>query len=58
MIFNLESKQAERIKILDVECNITSINYGPYDNGHILIGLENGSLLAFDYLTLERLESV
>ena len=58
MVFNLEHSQAEIIKILDVESEITCINYGPYDNGHILVGLDDGNLLAFDFLTLERLESV
>lgn len=41
-----------------MEAEITCINYGPYDNGHILVGLSDGKLIAFDYLTLERLESV
>jgi WD40 repeat protein len=58
MIYSLESSQAEIIKIIDVEAEITCINYGPYDNGHILVGLSDGRLIAFDYLTLERLESV
>lgn len=58
MIFNLENNQAEVIKIIDVDAEITCINYGPYDNGHILVGLSDGKLIAFDYLTLERLESV
>lgn len=58
MIYNLEESQAKVIKIIDVESEITCINYGPYDNGHILVGLSDGKLIAFDYLTLERLESV
>jgi hypothetical protein len=58
MNFNLETNQAEIIKIIDIEADITCINYGPYDNGHILVGLSDGKLVAFDYLTLERLETV
>lgn len=27
---------------------ITSLNYGPYDNGHMLLGLDSGHLLAYD----------
>lgn len=46
------------IKIIDVESEITCINYGPYDNGHILVGFSDGKLIAFDYLSLKRLESV
>jgi hypothetical protein len=34
---------------------ITSIGYGPYDNGHILAGLSNGILLAFDTINLDKL---
>ena len=58
MVYSLETTQAEIIKIIDVEASITCINYGPYDNGHVLVGLSDGRLIAFDYLTLERLESV
>ena len=46
------------IKILDIQCDVTCVNYGPYDNGHILLGLSDGTLIAFDFITLERLESV
>lgn len=59
MVFNLELSEAEIIKVIDVEnCEITCINYGPYDNGHILIGMSDGRLIAFDFSTLERLENV
>jgi hypothetical protein len=58
MVYNLDKREAEIIKILEIECDITCINYGPYDNGHILLGLADGRLLAFDFITLERLESV
>lgn len=37
------------------ECMITCINYGPYDNGHILIGMSNGTLLAFDSVSMNKL---
>ena len=58
MTYNMELSQAEVIKVTDVEADFTCINYGPYDNGHILVGCSDGRLLAFDFLTLERLESV
>ena len=32
---------------------ITTIEFGPYDNGYILIGLETGQLLAYDFTGLE-----
>jgi hypothetical protein len=27
---------------------ITALNYGPYDNGYLLLGLANGCLMGFD----------
>jgi hypothetical protein len=34
---------------------ITSINYGPFDNGHILVGLDNGILIAFSSIDMVKL---
>lgn len=36
-------------QIQDVK-QITSVNYGPFDNGYLLLGLETGSLLAYDVI--------
>ena len=59
MTFNLENGDAEVIKVIDInDADITAVNFGPFDNGHILLGLNDGRLLAFDYLTLDRLETV
>lgn len=58
MVFNLEIGAAEIIKIIDLADDITCINFGPYDNGHILVGLSDGKMIAFDFNTLERLETV
>ena len=33
---------------------ITSIEYGPYDNGYVLLGMQSGRLLVYDPVTLER----
>jgi len=32
-----------------------SLKYGPYDNGHIMVGLSNGYVLAFSSLDLTKL---
>lgn len=37
--FNLETVSADVIKVLSIDDKITSLNFGPYDNGYILIGL-------------------
>ena len=34
------------------------MNYGPYDNGHIILGLSNGQIVAYDFINLKRLEQV
>lgn len=47
---------AETIRILGGEegKKITALHYGPYDNGYVLVGLNNGKLLVFDPVTLDR----
>ena len=35
---NLEDQTADVIKILSIDDKITRINFGPYDNGYLLIG--------------------
>jgi predicted proteasome-type protease len=32
--------------------------YGPYDNGHILVGLSTGDFFAFDSLNLQKLFNI
>ena len=34
---------------------ISALAYGPYDNGHVLVGTTTGDFLAFDSLTLNKL---
>lgn len=55
---NLEDETAETIKILSIEQKITAINYGPYDNGYLLLGIESGQLWVFDVITLNRIQSL
>jgi WD40 repeat protein len=42
MKMNLEKSQADVIKILSVDDKITHVNYGPYDNGYFLVGMNSG----------------
>jgi hypothetical protein len=37
---------------------ISALQYGPYDNGHILVGLTTGDFFAFDSITLRKLCNV
>lgn len=37
---------------------ISAMAYGPYDNGHILVGLTTGDFFAFDSISLRKLCNV
>ena len=59
MILNLASLEVEKLKVLSFidSQDINCVSYGPFDNGHILLGLSDGWLLAYEYPSLERVES-
>lgn len=44
-----------RTKSNQIKDEISTMAYGPYDNGYLLLGMKSGSLLIFDPLTLEKL---
>ena len=59
MVFNLVTQEIEKLKVLTFLTPDTAINcleYGPFDNGHILLGLSNGWLLAYEFPSLERID--
>ena len=58
MIFDRIQKDLSVIRAFKTQHEITSLNYGPYDNGHILIGMESGSLIAFSTSSLEKLYQI
>lgn len=35
---------------------ITALEFGPYDNGYVLVGLSTGKLLVYDPTTLDRVK--
>ena len=37
---------------------ISCLIYGPYDNGHVLVGLTTGDFFAFDSMQLTKLVNV
>lgn len=51
---NLETNSADVIKVLSIEDKITQVNFGPYDNGYVLVGLESGQLIVFDMVHLDK----
>ena len=38
--------------------HISAVSYGPYDNGHILVGTTTGDFFAFDSMRLEKICNV
>ena len=58
MLFDRVSQQQSIIKVFKSRGLITSLQYGPYDNGHVLVGTSTGDFLAFDSLTLRKLCNV
>ena len=46
------------IKVIggEEEDMVTAIEFGPYDNGYILAGMQSGRLLVYDPVTLERVK--
>jgi len=60
MVFNLIDMEVEKFKILAFlpsDVTVTCVAYGPFDNGHILLGMSDGWLLAYEYPSLNRLDS-
>ena len=37
---------------------VSSLAYGPYDNGHVLIGMTTGDFIAFDSMQLCKIVNV
>jgi hypothetical protein len=56
MIFNMKDEKAELVKILDTHCEVSAVAWGPFDNGHVLLGLADGQLLAYDFPSLQLVE--
>jgi len=38
---------------VESEAEITAVNYGPYDNGPAMIGLSDGTVIIYDYYSLD-----
>ena len=48
----------ECLKTLQPKNSITSVGYGPYDNGYLQLGLSTGTLLILDPSTLDKLSQL
>ena len=57
--FSFFKKSSEPSKASTSSLEITALNYGPYDNGHIVLGFSNGAILilnSFDLSSMFRLQ--
>jgi hypothetical protein len=54
--FQYESSQLQSyIKNCTAEIEITAINFGPYDNGHVIIGLNIGAIFVLNSYDLSSM---
>lgn len=53
--YNIYKSVITTAAIIKTSSPISCINYGPYDNGPVMVGLNNGDIIAFKYDTLEIL---
>jgi len=56
-IFNLNDLLVSKACILSNNEAVTAINYGPYDNGHVMVGFKDGTLMTIDYSTLKVIDT-
>ena len=55
MIYDCEQQQKSVVKLFKSRGLITCCHFGPYDNGHILVGTSTGDFLDLDSVTLKKL---
>lgn len=55
MLYDREVATKSIAKLFKSRGYITCVHFGPYDNGHILIGTSTGDFFAFDTLELKKL---
>jgi hypothetical protein len=55
MLYDREVTTKSITKLFKSRGYITCVHFGPYDNGHILLGTSTGDFFAFDTLELKKL---
>eukprot|EP00347_Sterkiella_histriomuscorum_P023093 403335977 len=53
MVLNLQTLQIEQMKYFSLKPKVSCIQWGPYDNGYILMGFTSGMLLSLEYPSLK-----
>lgn len=55
MIYDRIINKPSAVQFIHPYYEITCVKFGPYDNGHIIVGLSNGIVLVFDSINLTKL---
>ena len=56
LLYSTKDNKITNIKMLKTGSpKITCLEYGPYDNGHILVGLSNGTIIVYNSFDLSRM---
>lgn len=55
MVYDREKPVRSVTKLFKSKGQISSVQYGPYDNGHILVGTSTGDFFAFDSVSLKKM---
>lgn len=55
MMYDREKTFKSAVKLFKSRGFITCVSFGPYDNGHILVGSSTGDFFAFDSIFLNKL---
>lgn len=58
MLFDRVKQDMTIVKAFKSRGYITSLSYGPYDNGHVLVGTSTGDFLAFNSMNLRKICNV
>lgn len=58
MLYDRVKQDLTIVKAFKSRGMITSLAYGPYDNGHVLVGTSTGDFLAFNSLNLQKICNV
>ena len=51
----VKPKESTIVKVFKSNGLITCLSYGPYDNGHVLVGTSTGDFIAYDSLFLNKI---
>ena len=56
MIYDRAREKPSAIYIFEIsKGRVTALKYGPYDNGHIVVGFESGVIAILDAIHLKKL---